>query len=118
MTERCEIADDLIRELRDAIACRRIQAGIALLKANHRICESFDGTTKNAPEFLGYLAQWVDIGYGDAALLRDLLSRMPANARKSLSVSGYIHTHMAEGMAATGSRTIVRSSAGVKAIAE
>jgi len=42
----------------------------------------------------------VDIGYGDVTLLKNLLSRMPPQVRRSLSVSGYIHTHMAEGMAA------------------
>ena len=98
--ESLRIPDDLVRDLRQNIACRRIRAGFECLEANQRLCESFDSETRNAPEFLGYLAQWVDIGYGDAGLLREMLSRMPPEARRSLTVAGYIHTHMAEGLVA------------------
>ena len=98
--ESLRIPDDLVRDLRQNIAGRRIRAGFECLEANQRLCESFDSETRNAPEFLGYLAQWVDIGYGDAGLLREMLSRMPPEARRSLTVAGYIHTHMAEGLVA------------------
>ena len=100
MTEQHEIPAGLIQELREDIACRRIQAGMKLLEANRQIYESFDGSAKNAPEFLGYFAQWVDIGYGDVRLVKELLARMPPDVRRSFSISGYVHLHMAEGMAA------------------
>lgn len=100
MIDHPEIPWDLIQELRQAIACRRIQAGMQLLEANRHIYQSFCGEAKNAPEFLGYFAQWVDIGYGDVALVKELLARMPADVRRSFSVSGYVHLHMAEGMVA------------------
>ena len=97
---RCEIPDELIAELRGHIARRRIQAGISLLASSREIIESFEGEAKNAAEFLGYLAQWVDIGYGDISLLQTLLSRMPARDRAKLSIAAYIHTHMADGLVA------------------
>src|SRR5579884_1557594 len=100
LTEHAVIPGDVIRQLRQAIACRQIQAGMRLLAANRHIYESFAGEEKNAPEFLGYVAQWVDIGYGDVSLVKGLLARMSPEVRRSFSVSGYIHLHMAEGMVA------------------
>ena len=43
-------------------------------------------------------SKWVTLQA--VTLLKQLLSRIPPQRRKLLSVSGYIHTHMAEGMAA------------------
>ena len=95
-----EIPDDLIRDLRQAIACRHIQAGMARLDEGGHVYQSFRGDAKNAPEYLGYFAQWVDVGYGDVTLVKQLLARMPPDVRRAFSVSGYIHLHMAEGMVA------------------
>lgn len=98
MIERCHIPDDLVRKLRQAIACRRIQTGFALLDANQPVFDFFDVTARNAPEFLGYVAQWVDIGYRDVELVKQLLSRVPPHLRPLLPVSGYMHVRMAEGL--------------------
>ncbi|HLJ45809.1 MAG TPA: hypothetical protein VKU01_07375 [Bryobacteraceae bacterium] len=100
-TERClEIPDELIRVLRESIACRQIQAGLQCLENNRHFLLSFRGEARNAPEFLGYVAQWVDIGYADVSLVRELLSRMPPAVRRLLSVTAYVHVHMAEALVA------------------
>jgi tetratricopeptide (TPR) repeat protein len=97
---RCIIPDALIDQLRQNIACRRIEAGLTLLASTRELIESFDGECENAAPFLGYLAQWVDIGYADASLVKKLLCRIDAQRRSGLPVTGYLHVQMAEGLVA------------------
>ena len=55
---------------------------------------------KNAARFIGYLAQWVDIGFASPSRLRNILSRFHQSLRPKLSVADYLYLRMAEGMVA------------------
>jgi tetratricopeptide (TPR) repeat protein len=95
-----EIPSSLIGELRECIAERRIDRGLGILEACSRTIEEFDPCEPNAAAFLGYLAQWVDIGFADANLVRRLLCRFPKQERERLPLADFAHVRMAEGLVA------------------
>jgi tetratricopeptide (TPR) repeat protein len=95
-----EIPDELLRELRENLVLRRVTAGMELLEANAHLFDSLDAEQSNAARFVGYVAQWVDVGYREEDLIERLLSRFPRNARAHLAVSDYLHLRMAEGVLA------------------
>lgn len=91
---------ELVRRLREDIAYRRIADGMRCLDANRRLFESLAPTQNRAGVLLGYLAQWVDIGYEGPQLVKDILARFPRESRASLPLLDYLHVRMAEGLAA------------------
>jgi tetratricopeptide (TPR) repeat protein len=95
-----EIADSLLQELKDNIAARQVSQGTALLDAHASLFTTLDPQQKNAATFVGYVAQWVDIGYGEPDLLAQLLARFSRSARGRLPVGDYLHLRMAEGLLA------------------
>jgi tetratricopeptide (TPR) repeat protein len=95
-----EIPDHVIAELRQLIADRNIGGGLSLLEKCADRIELLGPRQKNAAAFLGYLAQWVDIGFGNGRLVRKLLDRFPRDRRESLPLSDYAHLRMAEGLVA------------------
>ncbi len=97
---RIKIPDDFLARLREDIAFRRISSGFAWLEAHRAIFNSLDPAQKNAAAFLGYLAQWVDIGYGNPDLVKELLSRFSKPSRAALPLSDYVHLRMAESVVA------------------
>lgn len=92
--------DHFLNQLREDVAYRRIESGMRRLDEHRALLTSFDPSAKNAARFLGYLAQWVDIGYGEPELVRKLLASFPKSARSKLTVADYLHLRMAEGMLA------------------
>src|SRR5215813_3145929 len=78
-----EISDPLLRELKNNVASRQVSKGIALLDAHAHLFSSLDPEQKNAAGFVGYVAQWVDIGYREPALIEKLLGRFSKGARAS-----------------------------------
>src|SRR6202048_480523 len=92
------ISDDFLAGLRDDYASRRIESGTARLECYLAQTESFDSTQKNAAAFLGHLAQWVEMGFGNAALLKDMLCRFPKNSATTLPLCDYVHLRMARGL--------------------
>ena len=56
--------------------------------------------TKSAGALLGYLAQWVDIGFESPQLIKCLLPRFPKDSRAALPLLDYLHLRMAEGLVA------------------
>ena len=95
-----EIPDPLLRELKDNVALRQVSKGIALLDAHAHLFSSLDPEQKNAAGFVGYVAQWVDIGYREPALIEKLLGRFSKGARAHLPVGDYLQLRMAEGLLA------------------
>src|SRR5215813_9385569 len=95
-----EISDPLLRELKNNVASRQVSKGIALLDAHAHLFSSIDPEQKNAAGFVGYVAQWVDIGYREPALVEKLLSRFSKGARAHLPVGDYLQLRMAEGLLA------------------
>lgn len=95
-----EIPDALLIELQHNLVARRVSSGIELLDANAHLFDLFDAAQPNAARFVGYVAQWVDVGYREEDLIEQLLSRFPKSARSRLAVSDYLHLRMAEGVLA------------------
>lgn len=95
-----EITDALLRELKQNVATRQVSKGIALLDAHKDLFTALDPEQKNAAAFVGYVAQWVDIGYGEPELLERLLARFSTAARAHLRLRDYLHLRMAEGLLA------------------
>jgi tetratricopeptide (TPR) repeat protein len=98
--QKLEIPDSLLRELKENVASRLVSKGIALLDAHSHLFTALDADQKNAAAFVGYVAQWVDIGYREPELLEKLLARFPGAARARLPLRDYLHLRMAEGLLA------------------
>ncbi|HEV2690830.1 MAG TPA: hypothetical protein VGV35_19875, partial [Bryobacteraceae bacterium] len=92
---RFEIPDDLLTRLREDVVLRRIDDGIRWFQAHRDSLLRLDPAQRNAAAFLGYFSQWVDIGYGDAGLVRELLSRFPKSSRATLPLCDYVHLRLA-----------------------
>ena len=95
-----EIPDALLSELRQNLVARHVTAGMKLLEGNTHLFDSLDAAQANAARLIGYVAQWVDVGYREEDLIEKLLSRFPRDARSRLAVSDYLHLRMAEGVLA------------------
>jgi tetratricopeptide (TPR) repeat protein len=93
-----DIPDDLLTRLREDVVLRRIENGIRWFQAHRDSLLSLDPDQANAAPFVGYFSQWVDIGYGDADIVRELLRRFPQAKRAKLPLCDYIHIELAEGM--------------------
>ncbi len=91
---------ELLRQVREDIAHRRLDSGMRCLDANRGLIASLAPSNKNAGVLLGYLAQWVDIGFEGPQLIKRLLPRFPKHSRASLSLLDYLHLRMAEGLVA------------------
>ena len=91
---------ELLRQLREDIAYRRLDSGMQCLEANRSLIGSLAPTRKSAGVLLGYLAQWVDIGFEGPQLIKRLLPRFPKDSRAALPLLDYLHVRMAEGLVA------------------
>lgn len=94
------ISDEFLVQLKEDLVRRRLGRGMARLEEHRHLLTSFDPEQRNAGLFAGYLAQWVDIGYQRAGLVRDIVSRFSKAARERLPLRDYLHCRMAEGMVA------------------
>jgi tetratricopeptide (TPR) repeat protein len=101
ITPAFEIDDGLLTRLREAVVLRRIESGIEWFQTHREAILSLDPHQKNAAAFVGYFSQWVDIGYCEEGIVRDLLDRFPHETRATLPLCDYIHLRLAEGMAAS-----------------
>ena len=99
-TSRASLTDEFLHQLREDVAFRRVESGMRCLNEHRIVFEAFDPTARNGARFLGYLAKWVDIGYGEPELVRKLLASFPKSSRPKLTVTDYLHLRMAEGMLA------------------
>jgi tetratricopeptide (TPR) repeat protein len=95
---RITISDDFLAGLRQDYAARRIENGTTKLEACLAHMGSFDPTQKNTAAFLGHLAQWVEMGFGSAALLKDMLCGFPKDSETTLPLGDYVHLRMARGL--------------------
>src|SRR5215469_13392929 len=98
MKKHSEIADSLLLELKENVASRRVSQGIALLDGHAHLFTALDPEQKNAAAFVGYVAQWVDMGYREPSLVEELLDRFPKPVRGRLPVRDYLHLRTAEGL--------------------
>jgi hypothetical protein len=80
-TQRTEISDEFLKQLKEDIAWRRIESGLRCLAIHRELVESCELQQKNAAVLLGYFAQWVDLGFSGRELLKRLLSRSAVGIR-------------------------------------
>ena len=99
-TPKPKVSESVLARLRDDLAARRINSGIDWLESHRPLLCALDPSQKNAAALLGYLAQWVDIGFDQPLLVKESLSRFPQGLRAALSLSDYLHIRMAEGLVA------------------
>ena len=95
-----KVPERFLRQLQEDIAWRRIDSGLHRLQVQRTLVDSCGLRQKGAAVLLGYLAQWVDIGFARPALIKQLLARFPSKERETLSLLEYVHLRMAEGLVA------------------
>ena len=95
-----EISDEFLAQLKEDLVRRRVGRGMGALELQRHLFVSLDPQQKNAGRFVGYLAQWVDIGFQRPALLKDLISRFFRPLRSRLSLLDYMHLRLAEALVA------------------
>jgi tetratricopeptide (TPR) repeat protein len=95
-----KIPERFLRQLQQDIAWRRIASGLHRLQVQRTLVDSCGLRQRGAAVLLGYLAQWVDIGFARPALIKQLLARFPSKERETLSLLEYVHLRMAEGLVA------------------
>jgi tetratricopeptide (TPR) repeat protein len=79
---------------------RRVERGLKLLEGQSAQISSFDCTRKNAAIFMGYLAQWVDIGFVPPVSVKEIVSSFSQAVREQISIREYVYLRMAQGMVA------------------
>ncbi len=95
-----QISEELLGQLREHLAERRIHAGNEWLRRHRALLDSVGSETPHSAILVGHLAQWVDISFADADLIRQLLQRFPASSRRRLPLEEYVHLRLAEGLVA------------------
>lgn len=85
-------------EMRDNVTSRQIRRGFDHLAGLEPLIRGCAPEYAGGGAFLGYLAQWVDIGFGRPELIAEVLRRFPADCRQRLAVLDYVHLRMAEGL--------------------
>jgi tetratricopeptide (TPR) repeat protein len=99
-TGKSVISREFLDELRGDLAQRRVRAGLCLLAGQERLFEELSPEQEHAAAFVGYCAQWVDAGFGDAEVVKTLLARFPSDTRADLPLVDYAHLRLAEGFVA------------------
>ncbi len=94
-----------LSELREHVAAREIERGIACLHAHHDLIARIDPSQPNAARLAAQLAIWVDIGFAGPSL-REILNRFKPESRSDLSIADYICLRSAEGMTAMAEETM------------
>jgi len=95
-----QIDADFLSQLREHVAAREIERGIACLRSQQDLIASLDPSQENAAHLLAHLAIWIDIGFSGPPL-QELLQRfeqLEPGLRSKLSIADYICLRMAEGM--------------------
>ena len=97
---RKRIPETLLRQLKADIGFRRIDSGIRCLESHRDLLNACGPNVSNSAVFLGYVAQWVDVGFDHPSLVKTLLGRFDQVSRESLSLLEYVHLHIAEAFVA------------------
>ena len=90
----------LVLELRASLAERRIGLGFNALEKNRRLFDLIHPDLPGSTVLLGYLAQWVDVGFSSPSLIEAILARFPQESRIHLPLIEYVHFRLAEGLTA------------------
>src|SRR5258708_7691551 len=97
-----QIDAGLLSQLREHVAAREIESGIACLRSQQELIANLDPTQENAARLLAHLAIGIDTG-SSGPPLQELLQRfeqLEPGLRSKFSIADYVCLRMAEGMAA------------------
>jgi len=97
-----QIDPAFLAQLREHVAAREIERGIACLRSHQDLIAKLDPSQESAARLLAQFAIWTDIGFSGPPLA-ELLQRfhcLEPELRSKLSIADYICLRMAEGMAA------------------
>jgi tetratricopeptide (TPR) repeat protein len=97
----CQISNELLNRIRDDLISRRIADGTECLQQHRDLLTSLDPRQPNSSQFVGCISQWVDTGWGDAAIVKELLSRFSLADRATLPLRDYVYLRLAEGLVAS-----------------
>jgi tetratricopeptide (TPR) repeat protein len=100
------ISESLLLELRKCLAERRIEDGFGSVRSQAQLLSAIDERGANAAEFVGHLAQWVDVGAFDPFKLKEVLRRFDAPKRAALPFRDFLFLRMADGMYAMSQEEI------------
>jgi tetratricopeptide (TPR) repeat protein len=100
---------DWLPQLDNHLLCRNISAGIALLDEKSADWIDLGNAGAEGASFLLKLAQWVDVGYRDAAFLRGMLDRLGSDLRMELRVGAYVRLELAEAFYALATDDVDRA---------
>jgi tetratricopeptide (TPR) repeat protein len=90
----------LIELLREYLAQRRIDAGLKTLEQNRDFFAVIQPERPGTAVLLGYLAQWVDVGFASPSVIEAILRRFPLESRIQLPLIDYVNLRLAEGFLA------------------
>ncbi|MGB9206446.1 MAG: tetratricopeptide repeat protein [Terriglobales bacterium] len=101
-TDHVPIDAGFLSELREHVAAREVERGIACLRSHEDLIANLDPSQEGAGRLLAQLAIWTDIGFSGPPL-QELLQRfehLKPGTRSKFTIADYICLRLAEGMAA------------------
>jgi tetratricopeptide (TPR) repeat protein len=102
-----KVPEQFLQQLRDDIVSRRLDHGFQSLDAHREVFEACAPGVKSAAALLGYLAQWVDMGYASPDFIKKILKRFSGFSRDQLPLIEYVQLQMAEGLVAMSEEEFV-----------
>jgi len=97
---KCRVDESLLSELRECLAQRSIKRGYSLLQSVENSFETLDPKCERSAQFVGYLAQWTDVGVLTTSALKSALRLFDPVTRSHLSLKSYLYLRMADGVLA------------------
>jgi tetratricopeptide (TPR) repeat protein len=91
---------ELVDQLRDCLAERRIRLGMKTLEDNCKVFASVHPNHPGTAVLLGQLAQWIDVGFSAPVDIEEILNRFPPESRVHLPLIEYVHLRLTEGFLA------------------
>lgn len=104
-----KVINNLVSRLKVDIESWRVGDGIALLQTHSASLKSLSPDEKQAPFLIGYLAQWVDLGFEDIGTVKRVLARFSPTLRRELPLTHYVHLCMADALVAMEQREYDRA---------
>src|SRR5579859_5001478 len=92
------LSSDLVRQLNDALAARRVEEGFSILERSSDSLHQFVPEA-GAASLVLCIAEWVDAGYSDHRLIENLLQKFLPEQRRAMPMSDYLLLRMAEAFA-------------------
>ncbi len=100
MPRRLLSVHQLNQALIDALVERHISHGYLATRSTSKLVHGFTPEQPNAAGLVLSIAQWVDLGYGDAKLVEEALAKFPHALRRRMPFVEFLLLRMAEAFCA------------------